>query len=620
MIVRTGAVARILAGVLRPPGTTRTTALAATERVSALTHLLISVEHLARPGLRQAGGLNDWSLSGLALADRRPRTARFMAVVADDRVTTALHASRAAAALVLLSPCTDRRVRLTADVVAGAAGVLTHPRVRYGTDGSDQVSVLVQGAAALARLAGERTKVVDAALWGIALQACMSYAVSGWAKLAGSSWRTGEALPGVMRTETYGHAGVWRAVRRHPRVARALGAGMLLLECTFPLVYLAGGRLAKPYVVGAAGFHVVVARVMGLGRFVPSFLSMHPAVLYTVRSRAGTGGAGVPTRHDAVPAAALVTVIATAVYGQWVRSRDQAVLAEHRPGDGRLITSAGNVLVHSERGPADADVVFVLENGMASSTESWEWIARGLAVRHAVVTYDRAGYGSSTWRKGTASSLGGLADETRQLVDHVARGRRVVLVGHSLGGYLAMLAARTTTADVVGLGLVDSSHPDELVLSEKQARGARHLDDVLPVMVTSLDLGWGCLVKRPDFVDRLPSPTTRRLMAQYRTSRLWRAGLREWRAVRAEFETSPGLPPLDVPVQVLTAARTVSADDVQGELHQRILDAAPGGAATVVPDCDHDSILTDRVAARHVVAALSQLAVRREVLTVGVGA
>ncbi|WP_299034047.1 alpha/beta fold hydrolase [uncultured Pseudokineococcus sp.] len=598
------ALSSLVRAATAPPGATRGGALAATERISAVTHLLISSEHLARPGLRQASGLNDWSLSGLGLEQRSPLLARVMRVVADDRVTTLLSAARAASALVLLSPVRDPRLRCGADAVAAGAAVLLHPRLRYGTDGSDQVSVLVQVAAATARAAGARTRVVDAALWGVALQATLSYAASGWVKLAGASWRSGEALPGVMRTATYGNPDVWRLARSYPAVARVLGAGMLALECTFPLAYVAGGRLARPYVASAACFHLTVARIMGLGRFVPSFLSMHPAVLYTARRRSGTGSPVDPRRDDAVPVAAAVAVAAVAARGLAVRLADERLLDRPRPGEQRFTTRSGNELRYVEQGPTGTEVVFILENGMASTTEHWSWVVDDLRRDHAVVTYDRAGYGASSWRCGTVRSLAGIADESRQLVEHVARGRRVVLVGHSLGGYLMMLASRGVAADVVGLGLVDTSHPDELVLSEKQARGARHLDEVLPVMAHSLDLGWGALLRPPDFLNRLPAAARRRAVAQYRTSRLWRAGRREWAATRVEFEVSPGLPPLTAPVQVVSAARTVATDGVQEDLYRRILAAAPAGGFHVVPGCDHDSILSDRTAARQVAEVL----------------
>ena len=606
------ALSSLVRAATAPPGATRGGTLATTERISALTHLVISSEHLARPGLRQASGLNDWSLSGLGLEQRSPLLARVMRVVADDRVTTLLSASRAASALLLLSPVRDRRLRCGADAVAAGAAVLLHPRLRYGTDGSDQVSVLVQAAAATARAAGTRTRVVDAALWGVALQATLSYAASGWVKLAGASWRSGEALPGVMRTATYGDPHVWRLARSHPAVARVLGAGMLLLECSFPLVYARGGRLARPYVAAAACFHMTVARVMGLGRFVPSFLSMHPAVLYTVRRRSDTGSQGDARRDDTVPVAAALAVALVAARGLAVRIADERLLARPRPGEQRFTTRSGNELRYVEQGPTGAEVLFVLENGMASTTEHWSWVVEDLRRDHAVITYDRAGYGASSWRCGTVRSLAGLADEARQLVEHVARGRRVVLVGHSLGGYLAMLASRSVAADVVGLGLVDTSHPDELVLSEKQARGARHLDEVLPVMAHSLDLGWGALLRPPDFLDRLPEAARRRAMAQYRTSRLWRAGRREWAAARTEFEVSPGLPTLTAPVQVLSAARTVATDGVQEDLHRRIVDAAPAGDFHVVPGCDHDSILSDRAAALRVAEVLREAVARPE--------
>lgn len=574
------------------------------ERISAITNLLISAEHLRLPQARTAGGLNNWAIGRENLRFADPRLRRVLDQVAKEPVTKGLHAAKIACACAVLIPGTPRRLRALADTVMAGSTLLLYPRHHYGTDGSDQVSFLVQGLAAIGRAAGHRTRVVDAALWAASAQATLSYVVSGWVKLAGSSWRDGTALEGILRTFTYGDQQAWRLVRKYPTATRVLGIGVLALETTFPLVYVAGGRLARTYIGSAAAFHFANARIMGLGRFVPAFMSMHPALMYTARARRATAGAA-PMRSDTFPILLGVVVAAVAgVAGVTNRARSRELAAGYP--DTRYFTSIeGNRLGYRLRG-LDVDStdstapIFFLENGMVSTAEHWEWIADELSGAGTVLTYNRAGYADSEHRPGTAQTVEDLARDARQLVEHVAGERPVVLVGHSLGGYLNLKAAVGCGARITALVLVDTSHPDELRLSERQARGQQRLTDTFPMVAKSLDLGLGMFMKVPDFLARMPASARAHVDVQYRNSRLWHAGRREWAATLAEFGSDPGLPQVTVPLLVISAERTVEEDEVQGNLHREIADRGPNGIARTVLGAHHDSILTDQTAAQTV--------------------
>lgn len=589
---------RLLRKVLSPPTMGRERALDLMERTSAVTNLIISAEHLCRPEAREPGGLNNWAITRDNLRRSSPFTRRLLDAVATPRTTAALHAGKIVASALLLSPVSSRVARGIADGVIAGSTLMMYPRHHYGTDGSDQVSFLVQSAAALARAGGSRTKIVDAALWAVAAQATLSYGVSGLVKLAGPSWRGGTALEGITRTLTYGDADVWRAIRRFPKSSRVLGHAVLALECTFPLVYAAGGRLTRTYVASGALFHLANARIMGLGRFLPAFVSMHPALLYTSRSRATTASGGAVGRSDTMVgmfAAAALGVAGAAVATKRINSA--MVLAGH--GDEQFLTTdEGNRLAYRVRGSTDPDApLYFFENGMVSTAEHWDWIAEHLAGSATVVTYNRAGYATSGHRKGTAQSMQDLQRDARQLLEHVGSGRKVVLVGHSLGGYLALRVAAEAAVDVQAIALVDSSHPDELRLSEKQAQGQKRLSDTFPMVARSLDLGLGMLLKIPDFLARMPEGVRGNVLAQYRTSKLWHAGRREWAATIQDFDSWPGLPEITVPVLMMSAEHTVEDDEVQGELHERIVEEAPWGVAEMITGADHDSILTDRALA-----------------------
>jgi pimeloyl-ACP methyl ester carboxylesterase len=106
----------------------------------------------------------------------------------------------------------------------------------------------------------------------------------------------------------------------------------------------------------------------------------------------------------------------------------------------------------------------VLEAGNGSVIESWGLVAQHLEPHTRVLSYERAGVGSS---EGTgaectkvAARLAGLLQSPpvkRQL------GRPVILAGHSLGGLYARYFAATHPEDVVALVMIDTT-PDDVVM------------------------------------------------------------------------------------------------------------------------------------------------------------
>ncbi|MGC5394202.1 hypothetical protein ACPXCP_00450 [Streptomyces sp. DT20] len=261
--------------------------LSAAERISAATHLLSSLEYLVRRSDRVPGGLNDWT----HLRDHVPAGNRFTQgardFIARETVTQAIHGSRALAAVVLISPVRNNTVRMAADAYLAGSQIVIYHRHLFGTDGSDQVSFLVQAAAALGRAGGSESSRT-AAVHFIGAQTVLSYGASGWAKLPGDAWRSGEALTKIMRTQTYGDELFFKRLEKHPTAARALCHTVLALECGFPLLLFKKGRFIDAGLVVMGGFHLANARLMGLSRFALAFSSTYPAVRALAK---GTGEA-----------------------------------------------------------------------------------------------------------------------------------------------------------------------------------------------------------------------------------------------------------------------------------------------------------------------------------------
>ncbi|MGA3541766.1 alpha/beta fold hydrolase [Micromonosporaceae bacterium DT194] len=590
-----------------PAGLDRSTVLNWTERIGSVTHLLASLEYLTRGRDRQRGGPNNWAVNRRTFRTHAPRATRVLDLFADQRVVTALHAGRAVAAAALWLPLTNRQRVVANAVLTGSQGAL-HAQHLYGSDGADQVSFLVQALTTVARAGRNRPAVVDAALWFLSLQSVLSYTVSGWAKLPSETWRSGRALPGIVRTITYGDKQAWELMRRFPRLTKLTAHGVLAMECAFPLVYAAKGRPA-PYLLAAAGaFHLANSRVMGLGRFFWAFTSTYPAVVYTTRPRERTGVRDGIRRDDTLPALAAAAGAALFAAGQAARIRRRRIIERGRGDEQTFVTTAGNTLSYRYAGsgpiPSDGPVL-LLENGLASTAEHWERIAAPLGEQFTTVTYQRAGYGASRYHRAGEYRFDTMVDDLTELARHVAGDRPLVLAGHSLGGYLSLLAAERLAGQVRGVALVDSSHPAELRRSPRQAEGSRALTETLTLMPGSIRAGLGSLLPRPAWADRMPEPVRDLALAQYRDPALWSAARREWKVVRERFDAETGLPRIDVPLVVITAGQTARTDAVQAELHDEFAAAAPRAQRHTIDDADHDEILTDAASAAEVVDILT---------------
>lgn len=591
---------RIALAVFKPRPLSRGSAIAIGERLAAVTTLTSSLEYLAQRHQTRRGGLNDWSVIKDVHADSTPLTRRLLDAVSGERTTTALHVAQAMVSAAMLLPGSSRW-RGVGSVFLGGSTALLYPRHRYGTDGSDQVSTLVQAATGIARLS-RHPQTKDAALWYVALQANLSYLVSGWIKLLGPDWRDATALGGVLRTKTYGHEPSFKLTQRFPRGARFVTYGVLALECLFPIAYLGKGVFARPAIACAAGFHIANGFVMGLGRFVSSFIAMHPAVAYTAVPRSHPA---VADRDDRALVVALGAVGGTAVVAGAVAVQRRLHAREGWPTSQRTTTRCGNILQYEVMSAGEwNEPILVFCHGLGTTSEYFSWITETIARQsgYGIVTYARAGYAGSI-RKSTAPyRLNESVDDLLDLIDSViAPDRKVVLVGHSLGGELCRRAAELLGTRVQGVIYLDPAHPAELTRSAQQSASARQLRETITMMTWSLRLGAGLLLSRPDWFESLPQGYRSRAFAQYCTPSTWAAAQREWTATEQEFRTFTGdLPSIATDALVISAEQTTSRDPEHLLMHRDLARAHESAGRRseliLVEGADHQGLIVN---ARH---------------------
>ena len=131
----------------------------------------------------------------------------------------------------------------------------------------------------------------------------------------------------------------------------------------------------------------------------------------------------------------------------------------------KLARPDGVRIAYDVRGAGENTLVFL--HGWASERGAWREQANYFAAAHQVVTIDLGAHGQSTAGRRKAWTLLGLADDVRAVVERLKL-KRVILVGHSMGGPVALLAAARLPM-VRAVVLVDSVHNAEANLTREQA-------------------------------------------------------------------------------------------------------------------------------------------------------
>ncbi len=127
--------------------------------------------------------------------------------------------------------------------------------------------------------------------------------------------------------------------------------------------------------------------------------------------------------------------------------------------------------------PAGAgDLSFVLVHGFADLGYAWSEVAERLALHGHVIAPDLRGHGDSDWISGGGYYY--FMDYVADLDDVIARlaRRRVVLVGHSMGGSVSAYYAGMRPDRVTALALLEGLGPPDMSALDGPARTAAWID------------------------------------------------------------------------------------------------------------------------------------------------
>jgi pimeloyl-ACP methyl ester carboxylesterase len=98
--------------------------------------------------------------------------------------------------------------------------------------------------------------------------------------------------------------------------------------------------------------------------------------------------------------------------------------------------------------------IVIVETAMAACDAEWWHLAEKWSEKFCILLYNRAGYGSSSMSTLSRTPVN-IANELSELINALGIQKKVILIGHSLGGLYAQQFARLFPDRVHALILLD---------------------------------------------------------------------------------------------------------------------------------------------------------------------
>ncbi len=295
---------------------------------------------------------------------------------------------------------------------------------------------------------------------------------------------------------------------------------------------------------------------------------------------------------------------AGAIYQAIATVNDRSAL----PPPGMMVDVGGHrlhILCMGNAAPGGPTVI--LEAGTAGSSPAWALVQTALAPTMRACAYDRAGNGWS--EVGPAPRDGrAIVGDLHALLAAAQIEGPYILAGHSFGGLYIRAYRDVFPDEVVGMVLVDSSHPDQFARSPKRSGEIAAAMNILRLAPWLAHVGLLRLtgLAEGDAFD-LPPKARAELSAfaalpgQARTAR---AELSAFSDLSARLHDAAGLG--DLPLEVLSAGKDAEAD--WPALQAELATLSTNSRAVTIPTANHASLLMGSAGAAEVTAAIRAVA------------
>lgn len=440
-------------------------------------------------------------LRGVSSRNTKPGTIkhRVAELIDSPQTPKILAASNILSSSALLVSRRHRKLQIAACALIATSNRINEIRTPYGRDGADQMTSVITQYRALSSIVPGSERSDELFLRSVNIQAGMSYHVSGISKLFGSSWLRGTALGDILSTQSYGHGPAASILKSNPALMRLITWSTPVWESLFPLVYMVPEKIYLPALDIVKLFHVGIASVMELPRFLWGFSAAHGSIRYVCDSQ--LRGHKTFSRFErylstAAIAAATTSVIHGAHQRQLDVERRQGLkgtkVLQLPDGDVEFIVKSPPLIADSE---ANELPIVLLESGLGNALEAWSWVTDDISNHCHVVAYHRRGYGRTTSNIQEVNILDALVKTIRS-------DGPIISVSHSIGSVKSaeyinrLIDGRMVSAAVI----VDGTDPDLLKADRSSSeRVGKFIQSQVQSMFASIS---GIYNFAPNAVDR----------------------------------------------------------------------------------------------------------------------
>lgn len=152
-------------------------------------------------------------------------------------------------------------------------------QIRYGKDGSNQISIIVLAGLAFTFLMPTTSPFHPVGLYFIAAQAVLSYFAAGVSKISSAPWRQGSAMRSILNTATYGQSTVASLITGRPWIGGSVGWSVIIVEIIFPVALIAPPGVLVALLIAGALLHLGTVALIGLDTFFWAFTATFPAII-----------------------------------------------------------------------------------------------------------------------------------------------------------------------------------------------------------------------------------------------------------------------------------------------------------------------------------------------------
>jgi len=245
--------------------------------------------------------------------------------------------------------------------------------------------------------------------------------------------------------------------------------------------------------------------------------------------------------------------------------------------------------IHCEGEGSPTVILDAMSGGFSSF---WAWIQPEVAKQVRVCAYDRAGFG---WSENDLEpeSPQQTARNLHVLLTNAGIEGPFVMVGHSKGGIYVREYAALYPQEVVGLVLLDSSHPDQFVRYPEMLKGDTPMLTFMPVLQAMVRMGVGRLYffnsHKIDFAG-LPPRQRAEVAAIFSTQGYWQNAKTTMLLGASIFQQAHDLGTLgDLPLAVITRGEGV--DDNWREMQNELAALSTDNIHITVEGSTHRSLV-----------------------------